>query len=81
MDEMMSGSFDGESFFWTPSEAWVLSNDKRSEANAAEVGRKGGVLSSARFGIERLFQWVLKSGRRPRRRTRGAPKPHGPFMA
>jgi uncharacterized membrane protein len=48
--EPKAGSFDGEPFFWTPSEAWAFSRGKWSEVNAADVGMNGVALSSEAFG-------------------------------
>ncbi len=49
-NRLKAGSFDGDPFFCTPSEAWVLSGGKWGEVNAADVGRNGVVLSPAAFG-------------------------------
>ena len=50
MPKLKAGSFEGKPFFWTPSEAWVLSGDTWSELNAADVGMNGTVLSPEAFG-------------------------------
>jgi hypothetical protein len=39
--ELKGGSFDGEPFFWKPSEAWARSGGKWSEVNVADVGVNG----------------------------------------